>query len=135
VEESILGSCMCGKVKFKLADRFKAFYQCHCHQCQKLTGTAFASNLFTEPDNIRWLEGESNIQHFVALERQFSKSFCQSCGSALPFVNKRGTSLIVPAGCLDNLEGKKIEANIFVAEKACWLDDQTTANSFDGFPQ
>ncbi|WP_123711416.1 GFA family protein [Sinobacterium caligoides] len=52
MEVYLIGKCLCGTVKFSVADRFKAFYLCHCKQCQQLTGSAFASNIFTGPDNI-----------------------------------------------------------------------------------
>lgn len=124
---------MCGAVEFKVVDKFTEFYQCHCHQCQKLTGSAFASNLFTDVANIEWLKGVEEISHFVDLTRDFSKAFCQHCGSALPVVNKTKTALIIPAGSLDNLTNKNITANIFVAEKACWQSDNPV-KSFQGFP-
>lgn len=128
------GGCLCGEVQFELKSEFKAFYQCHCKQCQKLTGSAFASNLFTSIENINWIKGIDSISHFDDTEREFSKSFCQNCGSALPFINKRNTSLIVPAGSLDSKIGTQLQANIFVAEKASWSKDSCNAKNFDGFP-
>jgi hypothetical protein len=59
--KKLMGGCLCGVVKFSLNEDFKAFYQCHCRQCQQLTGSAFASNLFTEPNNIEWLEGVDKV--------------------------------------------------------------------------
>ncbi len=131
----LTGECLCGTVNFKLLDNFKAFYQCHCKQCQQLTGTAFASNLFTTPDNIEWLSGEENIANYEHPERQFSKSFCKSCGSALPFLNKSKTALLVPAGSLNEQPNIQPQANIFTAEEACWLQPGQSAQSFEGFPE
>jgi len=133
--KKLAGECLCGSVKFTLTDDFKAFYQCHCKQCQQLTGSAFASNLFTAPDNIDWLSGEDNIRHFEHPSRGFSKSFCQSCGSALPFINRAKTSLIVPAGSLNQHPDIEPQANIFTAEEACWLKQGQQAKGFKGFPE
>jgi hypothetical protein len=55
----LTGECLCGSVQFSMKDKFKAFYQCHCKQCQQLTGSAFASNLFTDTDNIEWHSGQA----------------------------------------------------------------------------
>lgn len=131
----ISGNCLCEKVTFTMETKFKNFYQCHCHQCQRITGSAFASNLFTSVDNIQWLSGEDNITHYSHPEREFSKSFCQSCGSPLPFKNKKGTVLIVPAGCLSPTFTEKPRANIFVKEKACWTTEEAVIPAFDGFPK
>lgn len=128
------GECLCGAVKFEVEDDFKAFYQCHCRQCQQLTGSAFASNLFTRPDNIGWLEGADKIASFVHPTRDFSKAFCADCGSALPFVTKSGAALIVPAGCLNDPPTAIPQANIFTSEEAHWLKEGAQAIGFSEFP-
>jgi hypothetical protein len=134
MKEVLNGQCLCGNVKYSLANKFNAFYLCHCKQCQQLTGSAFASNVFTSPDNIDWLEGEGHISKYEHSEREFSKSFCSNCGSALPFVNQSGKSLIVPAGSLDGPPSIDPQANIFHAESASWLSKGLDAKEFDDFP-
>ncbi len=129
------GECLCGKVTFVLQDDFKAFYQCHCKQCQQLTGSAFASNLFTTVDNIEWVAGKEHVVTFDHADREFSKAFCRNCGSALPFVNQRKSSLIVPAGSLLDSPSMVPQANIFSSEKACWLDSGLQSKTFEGFPK
>ncbi len=131
----LTGECLCGHVKFSMNDNFKAFYHCHCKQCQQLTGSAFASNIFTDPDNIEWVSGEGNVVTYEHPEREFSKAFCRECGSALPFVNKTKTSLIVPAGSLNEMPDIKPQANIFSSEEACWLKEGLEAKNFSGFPE
>ncbi len=132
---SLKGRCLCGEIEFSIGDDFKAFYQCHCKQCQQLTGSAFASNLFTSVENIVWLKGESKVSVYEHPEREFSKAFCSLCGSAVPFINKSKTSLIIPAGSLDRLPDIMPQANIFSSEEACWLRDGLNAKSFSHFPE
>ena len=37
------GGCRCGAVRYTLAvDALPKAYACHCHQCQKWTGSAFS---------------------------------------------------------------------------------------------
>ncbi len=133
--KTLTGQCLCGQVSFHLQDQFKAFYQCHCKQCQQLTGTAFASNLFTAPDNIRWQRGHDQVANYEHPERSFSKAFCRHCGSALPFLNKTKTALIVPAGCLDQAASIDLQANIFTDEQACWSNGDSPVKRFPGFPE
>jgi hypothetical protein len=135
MSKQLTGECLCGIIKFSVTDSFKAFYQCHCKQCQQITGSAFASNIFTEPDNIEWLSGQDSITNYEHPLRGFSKSFCNSCGSALPFINKTKTSLIVPAGSLIELPDIQPQANIFTSEEACWLRQGLQAENFSGFPE
>jgi len=135
MDKHLTGECLCGTVKFSVTDRFKAFYQCHCKQCQQLTGSAFASNIFTDPHNIEWLSGRDNVTTYEHPSREFSKSFCKTCGSAVPFINKTKTSLIVPAGSLNELPDIQPQANIFTSEEACWLKSGLQAENFSGFPE
>lgn len=130
----LTGQCLCGTVKYSVEDNFKAFYQCHCKQCQQLTGSAFASNIFTSPENIEWLSGQAEITSYEHPIREFSKSFCKKCGSAVPFINKSRTSLIVPAGSLNEFPEIQPQANIFTSEEACWLKAGRQAENFSGFP-
>ncbi len=135
MSKQLAGECLCGSVKFSVTDSFKAFYQCHCKQCQQLTGSAFASNIFTDPDNIEWLCGQAKITNYEHPSREFSKSFCTICGSAVPSINKTKTSLIVPAGSLNELPDIQPQANIFTSEEACWLKLGLQAENFSGFPE
>jgi hypothetical protein len=135
MSKQLTGECLCGIIKFSVTDSFKAFYQCHCKQCQQITGSAFASNIFTDPDNIEWLSGQDSITNYEHPLREFSKSFCNACGSALPFINKTETSLIVPAGSLNELPDIQPQANIFTSEEACWFRQGLQAANFSGFPE
>lgn len=133
MSRKLTGACLCGQVNFSVEESFGAFYQCHCQQCRQLTGSAFASNLFTRPDNITWLSGKQKVTQYEHPSRAFSKAFCGTCGSALPFVTKSGKSLIVPAGSLLEPPTIQPQANIFMQEKACWLESGAQAKRFEGF--
>ena len=135
MDKKLNGECLCGAVHFSVKDEFKNFYQCHCKQCQQLTGSAFASNLFTATGNIEWLKGQSYIASYEHPSREFSKAFCKVCGSGLPFINKTKTSLIVPAGSLNELPALRPQANIFTSEEACWFKSGLQAEGFSGFPE
>ena len=135
MNNKINGGCLCGLISFELDEDFKAFIQCHCKQCQNFTGSAFASNLFTHPQNISWLSGLDSIVIYEHPDREFSKSFCKHCGSAVPFLNKRKTSMIVPAGSLKSKIRKRVPDNIFVSEKACWSSVESAAKDYELFPE
>ena len=135
MEKILNGNCLCGAIEFSLKEDFNAFYQCHCKQCKQLTGTAFASNLFTGVENINWLKGFEKVAFYEHPDREFSKAFCENCGSAMPFINKSKTSLVVPAGSLNEMPSIEPQANIFVSEEACWLKNGLKAKRFNSFPE
>ena len=132
----ITGGCCCGDVTFTVEDSFSDFFFCHCEQCRKLTGSAHAANLFTSPDNINWVTGVDKIKRYDHPERTFTQAFCENCGSGLPFVTQGETSLIVPAGSLNEESVKTLDAQIFCAEQTEWHKAGLNAtNKVPGFPE
>lgn len=133
MSDKIKGSCLCGKVTYSVNKDFSEFYFCHCKQCQRITGSAFAANLLTAPQNIQWHSGEQYLKRFEYPERNFTKVFCTACGSGLPFVNQSGKALIIPAGSLDKDLEVKVDHNIFWAERAHWYEDGLNAQTCSGY--
>jgi hypothetical protein len=132
--DSISGSCLCGKITFECKNNFDSFHLCHCIQCQKTTGSAHASNLFTNINNITWLTGQVFIKRYDVPNRAISKAFCIECGSGVPYNSGTGKSLVVPAGCLNGTPNILPQDNIFCSEKASWYDAGVSAKGFDEFP-
>jgi len=63
------------------------------------------------------------------------KSFCQSCGSALPTFAESINCVVVPAGSLDTPISVTPTAKIFVADCAAWSADLSDVPSFDELPR
>ena len=130
---TLTGSCLCGNIRFEIADQFDHFQLCHCTQCQKSTGTAHASNLFTSPNNITWLAGQEDLVRYNQPGRRISNVFCKQCGSRMPWLSLSGDTLAVPAGCLDHTPHLIPQANIFWPERADWYDAGVAAERCDEF--
>ena len=129
------GSCLCGRVKYALSAPLQSFYFCHCEQCRKITGSAFAANILAEPTEVRWLAGIDYVKRFdYPGPRSFTKVFCAECGSGLPFLNESGTTLIIPAGSLDCDPQIRPGNNIFWGDKSVWYEAGIDAPKCDGFP-
>ena len=62
--ETLFGECLCGTVSWKMHGPFDFFAMCQCSLCRKLTGSAFATNLFVKIDQFRWISGETNRFEF-----------------------------------------------------------------------
>lgn len=133
--KSINGSCLCGQVECEVVGPFKRFYQCHCDRCQKKTGSAFASLIFTNPDQIKWISGQELIKRYdLPHAVRFSNSFCSNCGSQVPYLSRDGSALVIPAGYLNGDPEIRPSANIFWQEKGCWFDAGQAATKFDRYP-
>jgi len=129
-----LGSCLCGTVSFEIKGEFDSFYLCHCHHCQKDTGSAYAANLFSQSATLVWHSGSDAVTSFTLPGTRHSKSFCKHCGSALPNTQIEGL-LVVPAGCLDTEISMLPTAKIFASRKAPWVSESESVTEFEGLPE
>lgn len=127
------GSCLCGTVRFVVTGSFDSFFLCHCHYCQKDTGSAHAANLFSRSATLSWQVGEEVVTSFTLPGTRHSKRFCQLCGSALPGADGDGT-LVVPAGSLDSAVTFPPVAHLFTASKAEWDNKLETLPAFETLP-
>ena len=122
------GGCSCGDVRFVINAEFDEFHLCHCHQCQKTTGTAHAANLFAAPDSLTWAAGEDKVTFYNIPGRVLSNAFCERCGSALPFVSVSGVAVVVPVGSLDQHPDMTPRHNIFWEERMPWVEHAAELN-------
>jgi Glutathione-dependent formaldehyde-activating enzyme len=51
------GGCACGAVRYEIAAPPLAIYACHCTDCQRRTGTAFALNMPVRTSSLRIVTG------------------------------------------------------------------------------
>jgi hypothetical protein len=75
------GGCVCGAVRFWLTQAPLLAYACHCHDCQKATGSAFSLTLV-----IRAADFEIQGQQRTAVRasragRMIERAFCPNCDS------------------------------------------------------
>jgi hypothetical protein len=133
-QRELTGSCLCIRVKYSVTTELLQFYLCHCEQCRKLTGSAFASNIQAKPAEVNWLSGAQFVKRFdFPGDRLFTKVFCSECGSGLPFLNKSGEKLFIPAGSLDSDPEISPGHNIFWGDRSAWFEAGLSAPKSNGF--
>ena len=134
-KSEVSGSCLCGKVTYRVTGNMKIFQYCHCSRCRKFTGSAFASNLLVSPDQFRWSTGEDLVGRYEQPDaKHFATSFCKNCGSSLPWLAKSGRSVVVPAGTLDGNPQIKPFQNIYCASRAVWYQAPNSLPEYDQLP-
>ena len=134
MKNSILGSCLCGQIKYAIKGSFESFFLCHCKHCQKDSGSAHSANLFSTSAKLEWLSGEENVKTYNLPETRHVKSFCMNCGSAMPNLQADGKLVVVPAGSLDGPVEIKPNAHIFFSSKANWEIDLENIPKIDKLP-
>ena|SRR5258707_8697073 len=129
------GGCACGAIRYRLTDTPLIVHACHCRDCQRLTGTAFATNIWIEGRNVETsgqtpasfrLQGGSGQPHDVL--------FCERCGTTVwSRYHPVPWALFVRAGTLDDPNAVKPDVHIFTRSKLPWLELPASARTFETF--
>jgi hypothetical protein len=115
------GSCLCGGVAYLVEGEPVRWWLCHCSRCRKARGAAYASNLFTAADGVRFVQGQDLVTSYKVPEAKvFAQAFCRTCGAPMPRIDRGRDLAIIPTGTLDDDPGAHPQAHIFVASKAPW---------------
>ncbi|MFJ4348560.1 GFA family protein [Pseudomonas sp. NPDC089401] len=109
------GSCLCGAVRFELLTAPKAVSHCHCSQCRKGHGAAFASYGSVPREALRMLSGAEVVSGYASSESVL-REFCSRCGSSLFWSRSRGAYadwISIALGTLDTAfePGKQMHVN------------------------
>jgi len=76
------GSCLCGGVRFEVAEPFDRVGACHCESCKKISGGPGTVSGRARTDAIRILAGEELLTTYQP-EDGSAKTFCSRCGTNL----------------------------------------------------
>jgi len=133
--ESVMGSCLCGSVKFEVRPPFSAFRYCHCSRCRKASGSAHAANIFVPQGQFAWSAGEDLVNHYkLPTARTFAVSFCTRCGSRVPHLIHERQEYLIPAGLLDEDPVSRPQNIIFWGSRAPWYVEPQVIPKFSERP-
>lgn len=114
----ITGGCACGKVRYEIAEApiFQAV--CHCSDCQKSSGSAFAEVLLVAADRFAMSGAEPRFHASKAKSgRTMNRGFCSDCGSQVVIRRPETPQFaFVQAGSLDDPSLFQPMAEVFVSE-------------------
>jgi len=120
------GSCLCGAVKYAIRSRPKALSHCHCSQCRKSHGAAFASYGSVLRGDLHLIQGAAAIKSYPSSESVL-RQFCSQCGSSLFWSRSQGKYsgwISIALGTLDTPFTSEKQKHIEVTSKAPWYEIQ-----------
>lgn len=112
------GGCLCGKVRFEIAEPPTEYGACHCAMCRKFSG-GIELGVTVLPGGITWI-ADDTLKTFPSSEWA-ERGFCDVCGSSLFWrLTAPGPMqgmLSLSAGALDSLEGMDFTSEVYVDHK------------------
>lgn len=105
-EPKLTGRCQCGKVSYSINSEPHSLNVCHCHECQRQSGSAFALTLVVPSSGVHLSPpSQKHIGHF---ERKSDSGgirggiFCTGCGVRIYHNNPKVPQWVsIKAGTLD----------------------------------
>jgi hypothetical protein len=131
--EKLEGGCACGAVRYQLASAPMFVHCCHCHDCQRQTGTAFVLNALIETDRILRQGGDLRA---VAMPTDSGRPHhvyrCTACLTALwSDYGGRPALRFVRVGTLDKPSALPPDVHIFTRSKLPWVALPKGVPAFD----
>jgi len=115
--------CACGDMRYELTAPPMFVHCCHCLDCQRQTGSAFAVNALIETDRIRVLSGEPEpVGVPTDSGRPHDIYRCPRCRTALwSDYGRRPYLRFVRAGTLDRPALVRPDVHIYTRSKLPWV--------------
>ena len=129
------GGCLCGKVRYS-ADAEPVFVGvCHCSDCQKFTGSAFAV-VIGVPASALSVEGElARYSKPGDTGKPIERRFCPACGSSIADEAEAMPGVVmIGAGTLDDASWVKPGAQIYCDSAQSWVQLGGGLTSFPKMP-
>lgn len=117
----VLGSCLCGSIKYRIDGPLADFTYCHCSICRKSHGTAFRARALIRTADFHLLSGKELITYYESTP-DTRRGFCRRCGS--PILTRFGRNpayLGLPLGALDTDPAIRPAKHVHVTSKAAWF--------------
>jgi hypothetical protein len=129
------GGCFCGQIRYRMQGRPMFIHCCHCTDCQRQTGSAFAVNAVIETDRVEILSGAPVV---VTLPTDSGRPHdvyrCEACQSALwSDYGRRLWLSFLRVTTLDEPAGFVPDVHIYTRSKLPWVVLPEDAAAFEDY--
>jgi hypothetical protein len=119
--EMLSGGCACGAVRYDAEVEPVVMLNCHCRDCQRATGSAYAAIVVVPKAAVR-IEGELRYQKTIGDSgKAVERGFCPACGSPVAVrLEKLPDILGLQAGSLDDPSLHRPAMDLFTESAQPW---------------
>lgn len=127
----ITGHCECDRIQYEADGEITDFSHCHCSQCRRLHGAAFATFAGIMKKNFHYISGEANAKVYKS-SPDHERVFCSECGSnILVTVDGYPDELFLCMGTVDGNPALPPGYHFFVGSKAPWHEINDDLPQYD----
>jgi len=129
------GGCLCDLIRYRLTDEPLTLYVCHCTDCQRRTGSAFALSMVVLKSALELLQGDPRAYAVTSRGVQRLGKFCAECSTRLwgePL--KFPQVVVVQPGTLDDTTWLHPIGHIWTRSAQPWVSIPKDTVNFEGQP-
>lgn len=130
------GSCLCGAIAYEVTGEPVNMWNCHCDHCRKVTGAAYATNVFVKAEDMTITQGTpATYQNQADSGNTMTRYFCRDCGS--PMFNEstgRAGIRVIRVGSIDGSGFVKPWADLFAPRALAFTTDEDDREKFERMP-
>ena len=114
------GYCECSRVTFEIDGDIHDFSHCHCSQCRRLHGAAYATFAGVTQNQFRYTSGEEALKSYASTKGH-NRIFCSECGSNIMVeLDDEPDDYYVSMSAIDGDPPRPVGYHIYVTSKAAW---------------
>ena len=130
----IHGHCECGRIQFEAEGPIEDFSHCHCSQCRRMHGAAYATFAGVARSGFRYVSGEPDLSTYAS-SNTHERFFCSVCGSnILVSLNEEPDAIYLCMGAIDGDPARPEGYHIYVGSKAAWHEINDELKQYDTEP-
>ena len=133
---SLIGSCLCGAIRYAISVPVTELRACHCKSCQKISGAGGTVNAMLPSEAFRLTQG--TLKRYTAIAdsgRTLHRYFCADCGAHIYSQREQNPEfLTVRAGSFDEPPPMNIAAHIWTKSARPWSFIDPAAKQHPGQP-
>ena len=118
------GGCLCGAIRYRTKGNPLRAHVCHCTDCQRRTGSAFATIVWFADEDVK-ITGDtlSVYEHRSDESNRLRRShFCHRCGTTVMWTNDHRPGVrILMVGTLDDPNWVKIGMHTWTRSAQHWV--------------
>lgn len=129
------GGCYCGAVRYEAVGDPTLKAQCHCRECQYITGGAPNMFMLMPADGFRYTKGAPKLFARADIDNPVTREFCATCGTHVATRRPGMQQIILKVGTLD--DPKQFDAPriaIFIIDKQAFHQIPDGLPSFERLP-
>jgi len=116
----LTGRCLCQAVRWEIDAALGPVVCCHCVECRRANGSAFATNANVARDGFRLVAGADAVREYESTPGKF-RAFCGRCGSPVySRVAADPSAVRIRLGGLDQDPGVRPVLHVWADEAPPW---------------